>query len=66
MAAVEPCCARKLVEQATQYAQGLGFAPHPDYKKGAPGFGGLHVEQCAQHVYLLWPNPHSMVVAGGL
>ena len=27
MVATEPRCARKLVEQAVQYAQGLGFAP---------------------------------------
>ncbi len=46
MTAVEPCCARKLIEQATQYAQGLGFAPHPDYKKAARVFGGLDAEQC--------------------
>jgi hypothetical protein len=49
MAAVEPCCARKLLEQATQYAQGLGFAPHPDYRKAARVFGGLHVEHCGEH-----------------
>lgn len=48
MAAVEPCCARKLVEQAAQYAQALGFAPHPDYKKAARVFGGIDVQQCAQ------------------
>ena len=48
MATVEPCCVRKLIEQATQYAQALGFAPHPDYKKAARVFGGLHVEQCSQ------------------
>lgn len=46
---VEPCCARKLIEQAIQYARGLGFAPHPDYKKAARVFGGLHMEQCAEH-----------------
>ena len=28
MVSVEPCCARKLVEQAVQYAQSLGLAPH--------------------------------------
>ena len=28
MVGTEPCCARKVVEQALQYAQGLGFAPH--------------------------------------
>src|SRR4029453_10281745 len=28
-----PACARKLVQEAVAYAQHLGFAPHPDYKK---------------------------------
>jgi hypothetical protein len=49
MANVEPCCARKLIEEATQYAEGLGFPPHPDYKKAARVFGGLRTEECAQH-----------------
>jgi hypothetical protein len=35
LVATEPWRARKLVERAVQYAQGLGFAPHPDYKKAA-------------------------------
>jgi hypothetical protein len=48
MAGTEPCCARKVVEQALQYAQGLGFAPHPDYKKAARVFGGLRAQQCSQ------------------
>jgi hypothetical protein len=46
MIATEPWCARKLVEQAVQYAQGLGLEPHPDYKKAARVFGGLRAEQC--------------------
>ena len=49
MASVEPRCARKLIEQATEYARGLGFVPHPDYKKAARVFGGLRAEQCGQH-----------------
>ena len=49
MVAVEPWCARKLVEQAAAYAHGLGFVPHLDYKKAARVFGGLQAEQCAQH-----------------
>jgi hypothetical protein len=49
MVPVEPDCARKLVEQATEYSRGLGFAPHRDYKKAARVFGGLSAEQCAQH-----------------
>jgi hypothetical protein len=48
MVTVEPQCARKLVEQATEYAQTLGFAPHSIYKKAARVFGGLRAEQCAQ------------------
>jgi hypothetical protein len=35
------------VEQALQYAQDLGFAPHPDYKKAARVFGGLRAQQCS-------------------
>jgi hypothetical protein len=45
---VEPWCARKLVEQSVQYAQGLGLAPHPDYKKAARVFGGLQAGECAR------------------
>jgi hypothetical protein len=48
MATVEPWCARKLVEQATEYARALGLPPHPDYKKAARVFGGINPEQCAQ------------------
>ena len=48
MVPLEPDCARKLVEQAVQYAQSLGFAPHPDYKKAARVFGGLRAEPCPQ------------------
>ena len=49
MVPVEPECARQLVEQAAQYAQGLGFAPHPDYKKAARVFGGLNAGQCGRN-----------------
>ncbi len=49
MVSMEPRCARKLVEQANEYARKLGFAPHPDYKKAARVFGGLNAEECAQH-----------------
>jgi hypothetical protein len=41
-----PACARKLVEGAVQYAQGLGLAPHPDYKKACRVFGGIRSEEC--------------------
>lgn len=48
MVSVEPCCARRLVELAVQYAQSLGLAPHPDYKKAARVFGGVQAAQCVQ------------------
>ena len=28
------------------YAQSLGFAPHPDYKKACRVLGGLHAKDC--------------------
>ena len=42
----EPACARKLVEQAADYARSLGFAPHPNYKLGARVFGGINAADC--------------------
>lgn len=48
MVPVEPCCARKLVEQAVAYARHFGFAPHPDYKQAARVFGGLQAAECPQ------------------
>ena len=41
-----PACARKLVQDAVAYAQNLGFAPHPDYKKGCRVFGGISAAEC--------------------
>ena len=43
---LSPACARKLVEGAVQYAQGLGLAPHPDYKKACRVWGGIRSEEC--------------------
>jgi hypothetical protein len=48
MVNTEPACARKRVEQAVEYAKGLGFAPHPDHRQAARVFGGLQVAQCRQ------------------
>lgn len=43
---LNPACARKLIEGAVQYAQSLGRAPHPDYKKACRVFGGIRAEEC--------------------
>jgi len=48
MVPAEPCCARKLVEQAVQYALALGLEPHSDYRKASGAFRGLETAQCAQ------------------
>ncbi|MBM3879803.1 MAG: hypothetical protein FJ387_08800 [Verrucomicrobia bacterium] len=46
METTEPVCARKVVEQAVQYARSLGFAPHPEYRQAARVFGGLKAVRC--------------------
>ncbi len=38
---ISPAIARKLVDQAVEYAHGLGFPPHPDYRKARPIFGDI-------------------------
>ena len=48
MAATEPSCTRKLVEQAVDYAKSFGLAPHPNYKRAARVFGGVSAEQCPE------------------
>jgi len=48
MVSAEPCCARKLVEQAAEYALRLGFAPHPDYRKTSRVFAGVQTCRCQQ------------------
>lgn len=50
--AIEPACARKLVEGAVAYARSHGIEPHPDYKQGARVFGGIDPAGCPrQFVY---------------
>jgi hypothetical protein len=44
---IEPACARKLIEGAVAYAQNLGLAPHPDYKKACRVLGGIQSKDCA-------------------
>ncbi len=44
----DPCCARKLIEQAVAYAGGLGFGSHPDLKQASRVFGGLKTDLCQQ------------------
>ena len=48
MVPIAPCCARKLVEGAVQYAARLGFAPHREYKEASRVFGGIEAADCAE------------------
>jgi hypothetical protein len=48
MERVAPECARKLVEQAVQYAADLGFPPHPDYRAACRVFGGIRSEDSSK------------------
>jgi hypothetical protein len=40
--------ARKLVEQAVEYARSLGFQPHPDYAKARHIFGNIDAGECQE------------------
>lgn len=48
MEPVEPCCARRLVEEAIAYAQSLGFPPHPDTAKALRAFEGVESKDCTR------------------
>jgi hypothetical protein len=57
--ALEPSCARKLVEGAVRYAASLGFQPHPDYKRACRVFGGTDPGACTrQFVFGYQGKPH--------
>lgn len=43
---ISPNCARKLTEQAIEYAASLGFPPHSDYRKVAPIWGDIDASRC--------------------
>ncbi|VFM99681.1 MAG: hypothetical protein BECKG1743D_GA0114223_104142 [Candidatus Kentron sp. G] len=42
-------CAKKLIDGAIEYAAGLGFSPHPDYRKAEGIFDGVDAEACPVH-----------------
>lgn len=46
LAAIEPACARKLVESAVAYARDLGFAPYKDYGRSRRIFGEIETADC--------------------
>lgn len=46
LTAIEPACARKLVESAEAYARDIGFSPYKDYRKSRRIFGDIDTEPC--------------------
>ena len=46
MTPIAPACARKLVEDAVEYANQWGLAPHADYRAARRVFGGIDARQC--------------------
>lgn len=43
---IHPTCAKKLIEGAIAYAEGLGFAPHRDFRKARRVLSGLDAALC--------------------
>lgn len=44
--ALDPACAKKIIEGAEAYAQRLGFAPARDYRKARRVLGGIDAKGC--------------------
>ena len=45
---LRPECARKLIEDAVEYAHALELPPHPDYRVGKLIFGDISAEACGE------------------
>ncbi len=43
---IEPCCLKKLVQEAEAYAKSLGFKPHKDYETARVILEGIETENC--------------------
>lgn len=54
---------RKLVEDALEYARRLGFAPHPDFKKGAKVMGGINPKECSE-TFVFGSDGKPLYIAG--
>jgi yecA family protein len=43
---IHPACAKKLIEGAIAYAEGLGFSPHRDFRKARKVLSGIDASLC--------------------
>jgi hypothetical protein len=46
MRAISPACLAKIVKGAVEYAQSIGFPPHPDYRHASILLDGIDVSTC--------------------
>jgi hypothetical protein len=59
MERMHPAWAKKLIEGAVAYAEGLGFAPHRDYRKARRALNGIDTDVCTEtFVYGDKGRPH--------
>ncbi len=63
MRKLSPADVRKLVEEAVQYARGLGIAPHPDYQKARHLFGAIDPAE-SREVFEFGKNGKPLFIAG--
>ncbi len=45
---VEPSYAKKLTDQAIEYAESIGFSPHPEYRRVSPLWGDIDSSECRE------------------
>lgn len=60
---LEPAAARKLVEGAVAYADGLGLAPHADYRIAKGMFGAIDSADCREE-FVYGKDSKPLYVAG--
>jgi yecA family protein len=47
---IHPSCAKKLIEGAVAYAEGLGLAPHREFRKARRVLGGIDAALCPMEI----------------
>ena len=48
MRSIAPACLVKIVQGAVEYAQSLGFQPHPDYRQASTLLAGIDPSTCRE------------------
>jgi len=70
---MDPACTRRLIEGAADYAERLGFQPHPDYRNAKGIFGDVDAADCrmtftygheGKPFYIRGPNESTLQAKG--